>query len=345
MSAFASNRSPGAVAALFTVWIALATAGPAFAQGHGGGGGGGGGHFGGGGGGHIGGGGAHVGGFGGGGAHMGGAPHIGGFGGPGAHMGGLRGGTPHFSGTSHYTAGSRGIGAPNFAGGTVHFVSPPRAGGAVAHYAARPGAAGAHVGYAPRPGISSGHYVAGTHGYVPGTSGAWHGRPGFVGRPGRPGWHGGYGRYWGGGYWGGTFWPRVNYWWGFPLFLPVLPAVYATYYWGGIPYYYANDVYYTWNPGQNGYVVTDPPPVEGTAEGGSAENQSADAQPASDGDIYAYPENGQTEEQQSNDRYECHTWAKSQTGFDPTVSDSSGNPDDYRRATVACLDARGYSAK
>jgi len=159
----------------------------------------------------------------------------------------------------------------------------------------------------------------------------------------------GYGHYWAGGYWNGAFWPRVYYGWGFPLFLPVLPAVYATYYWGGIPYYYYNSVYYVWSPAQNGYVVSDPPPVAGSVapedDSGATSGGDQSAQANSGPDVYAYPENGQTEQQQSNDRYECHTWARSQTGYDPTESNSTGNPEDYRRAMIACLTARGYSAQ
>ncbi len=269
---------------------------------------GGGGHFGGGGGGHSFGGGAHFSG----GAHFGGAPHFSG--------GGHFGGAPHFSGGTHF-------------GGAPHYYS-----------------GGARMGYSPRPSFSS-------HGYVAG-GGAYHGgytaRPGYAPhagyvRPGgvRPGFYGrpGYGHYWAGGYWHGAFWPRAYYGWGFPLFLAALPVGYATFYWGGIPYYYCNDVYYTWNVGQNGYVVTDPPPVAGTADDNSDVDQ-AEAPPASTGtDVYAYPQNGQTQEQESNDKYECHTWARSQTGFDPTVSNSTGSPDDYRRAMIACLSARGYSAQ
>jgi hypothetical protein len=33
-------------------------------------------------------------------------------------------------------------------------------------------------------------------------------------------------------------------------------------------------------------------------------------------------------EQQSADRYECHNWAKQQTGFDPTRSTGGVEPDD-----------------
>jgi hypothetical protein len=327
MIGLASKRRFGVLVALAAATLA---GGPAFADGHGGGG-------------HGGGGGGHYSGGGGGGHFAGGGGHS--FGG--GSFGGARG-APHFAGG----------GVPHYAGGGARFAAgggrfAPRAPAAPgAHYgggfAAR---SGAHVGYAPRPGFSNhasvathGTYVGGTHGYVAGRGG--YGRPGY-GRPGpgygRAGWaHGGYHGYnWGGGYWHGAFWPRAYYGWGFPLFLPVLPAIYATYYWGGIPYYYANNVYYTWNPDQNGYTVTDPPPVDGTA--GSTDDSNN--QPANASDVYAYPQNGQTDEQQSNDRYECHTWARSQTGFDPTVSSSTGNADDYRRAMIACMNARGYSSQ
>ena len=35
-------------------------------------------------------------------------------------------------------------------------------------------------------------------------------------------------------------------------------------------------------------------------------------------DIYAYPQNNQTPDQQERDRYECNNWAVKQTGFDPS---------------------------
>ena len=34
--------------------------------------------------------------------------------------------------------------------------------------------------------------------------------------------------------------------------------------------------------------------------------------------LFIYPSQGQSQEQQSRDQYECHTWAVQQTGFDPT---------------------------
>jgi hypothetical protein len=128
--------------------------------------------------------------------------------------------------------------------------------------------------------------------------------------------------------------------------------VYATYYWAGVPYYYANNVYYTWNPGYSGYVVTDPPPAEAASDSSSApadgtyDSAEPGSAPAGSNDVYAYPKNGQSDEQQATDRYECHKWAVAQSGFDPTRgSNTSGNAGDYGRAMAACLDGRGYSSK
>ena len=36
-------------------------------------------------------------------------------------------------------------------------------------------------------------------------------------------------------------------------------------------------------------------------------------------DPYIYPSKGQSPEQQSKDKYECHTWAVQQTGYDPSA--------------------------
>src|SRR5215469_7937808 len=39
---------------------------------------------------------------------------------------------------------------------------------------------------------------------------------------------------------------------------------------------------------------------------------------AQSGDMFIYPSKGQSQAQQEKDRYECHTWAVQQTGFDPS---------------------------
>ncbi len=126
------------------------------------------------------------------------------------------------------------------------------------------------------------------------------------------------------------------------LIISVLPPYYSTVWIGGLPYYYANDVYYTWDPTQNSYVVVDPP---------ANADQPSPPPPSVQQDLIGYPKNGQTSEQQAADRYECHRWAKGQTGFDPTQpggvlpSDSASAHSAYNRAMAACLTGRGYEVK
>lgn len=123
--------------------------------------------------------------------------------------------------------------------------------------------------------------------------------------------------------------------------VPVLPRFYTTIWVGGIPYYYADGVYYHWVPEQRVYVVA-PPPQE----------SQVTTTPAEADQLFVYPKEGQSAEQQAADRYQCHSWAKEQTGFDPTRP--SGNVEsgeynskrtDYQRAMKACLEARGYSVQ
>lgn len=128
------------------------------------------------------------------------------------------------------------------------------------------------------------------------------------------------------------------------VFVPVLPAYYTTLWVGGVPYYYANDTYYNWDPQQNGYEVVDPPANDQAV----STQPPQQAQPQSD-DLFIYPQNGQSAEQQSNDKYECHKWAVGQSGFDPTqAGGNSSDPaarDNYGRAIRACLGGRGYSVR
>lgn len=140
------------------------------------------------------------------------------------------------------------------------------------------------------------------------------------------------------------------------LVVSVLPPFYTTVYLGGVPYYYADDVYYRWDAPANAYVVVDPPdgadaavdaappgapPPPGAAPGSIGEDQ-----------LYIYPKNGQSQDQQAKDRYECHSWATNQTGFDPTQpgggvapGQDEGRGAAYRRAMTACLSGRGYSVQ
>src|SRR5580658_885447 len=265
----------------------------------------------------------------------------------------------HSSGGGGHAFSGGHMSAPHF-GGSSHAAASPHY--AAPHYAARPGfggyAAGGYGGgyrapassYAPRSfavgqQYSSVHNVAPNRGYVaPGHAANFAGS--YRVAPGRfiPGSPFRYGR-WNGGFWRGGFWPRV--WWGanFPWFLPAIPAFAAAYWWDSIPYYYYNDVYYTYDPSANGYVVTTPPPAQDPGAGDPSVAQpdpnanyanpppanypAPGAAPAPGGaavgsGLYAYPRNGQSDEQQAADRQECEQWAGSQTG-----GDASGNSPDY----------------
>jgi hypothetical protein len=179
------------------------------------------------------------------------------------------------------------------------------------------------------------------------------------GRVGYGGWHGGYGGWHGGygGWRGGYGWRGYGGWYGgwgwglgYGLFFATLPWYYSTYWWNGVPYYYANDTYYIWNRGVGQYETVSPPPEVANQVGSAAANSK----------LFAYPKNGQSAEQQAKDRSECEQWAASQTGFDPTGAGSGaasipGAPatpaasptmrQDYLRAQSACLGGRGYSVQ
>jgi hypothetical protein len=150
--------------------------------------------------------------------------------------------------------------------------------------------------------------------------GSYRSFPGYAYRPS-------YG--WRGGFAGGL---------GVGLFVASLPYYYSTRWWDGVPYYYADNVYYRYNDGVRQYEKVSPP---------SGLQQQAGSPSVTE--LYAYPKNGQSEEQQSKDKYDCHAWARTQSGFDPTDSaaaqSGSGNRDEYLRAQTACLEGRGYSVK
>jgi hypothetical protein len=124
------------------------------------------------------------------------------------------------------------------------------------------------------------------------------------------------------------------------VFVPVLPVYYSTVWYGGAPYYYANDTYYQWDAAQNGYEVVAPPSRQGATDGSE--------QPPPSDQLFIYPQNGQSAQQQSGDQYECHQWASGQSGFDPTQPGGGAGGqarDAYQRAMRACLEGRGYSVR
>ena len=120
------------------------------------------------------------------------------------------------------------------------------------------------------------------------------------------------------------------------LSIPVLPTGYVTLTIGGQPYYRYEDVYYEQRGAQ--YVVVDAPSSAQTTSSNDA--------------LFIYPARNQSEQQQAQDKYECHQWGSDQTGYDPTqpyggvaASQSANSRADYQRAMTACLEARGYTVR
>ncbi len=187
------------------------------------------------------------------------------------------------------------------------------------------GGGGGHGGFGGGHGGYGGHGYAG-HGY----GGYGHGYYGHSYYGHGYGWRGGYG--WGGYGWRGYGWPGYGWgWWGWPgaYFLATLPLYYSTFWWDGVPYYYADDNYYVWDGTAGGYTSVEPPP--------QVVDQARTVQPSTE--LFVYPKNSQTPEQVERDKQECRTWAASQSGA------ASGNPGDNLRAQTACLEARGYSVR
>lgn len=131
----------------------------------------------------------------------------------------------------------------------------------------------------------------------------------------------------------------------FGIVVADLPAFRTVVTVGGIGYLYADGVYYRERL-EGGYEVV-PPPVAGD----SAAAAAAGGAPAAGGRMFIYPRQGQTAAQQASDEYECHRWAVTQSGFDPTAAATAtaGAPPakrgDYQRAQSACLEGRGYTVR
>lgn len=126
-------------------------------------------------------------------------------------------------------------------------------------------------------------------------------------------------------------------------FVTVLPPYYSTVWFGGVPYYYADDTYYDWSAAQREYQVVEPP---------AGIDSAGTTQPPASDKIFIYPKNGQSSQQQASDQYACYRSAVDQTGYDPTQAGGGVSPEaaagkrvNYFRADAACLDARGYSVQ
>src|SRR5215813_11555514 len=58
-------------------------------------------------------------------------------------------------------------------------------------------------------------------------------------------------------------------------------------------------------------------------------------------EVFVYPKQGQSQEQFQKDQFECHSWAKQQTGFDPSQPSPSASPPAPQTGGVARGGARG----
>lgn len=103
-------------------------------------------------------------------------------------------------------------------------------------------------------------------------------------------------------------------------------------FWGGIGLGFAFSPYYV--APYPGYVVIERPP----ADEGAAPPVPAAPVPAPAPDPIIYPRNGQSPAQTETDRQECNRWATTQPR---ALADASV----FQRATLACMEGRGYTVR
>ena len=120
---------------------------------------------------------------------------------------------------------------------------------------------------------------------------------------------------------------------GHGFYFASIPSYCKLVYWDGVPYYYADDVYYEWNGSVGAYEQVHPP----TDLAESIDNQAAELR-----DLFVFPNGDQTIEQLERDREDCQRWAADQVGLDPKVAANRAN---FLRADGACLEARDYNVE
>jgi hypothetical protein len=143
---------------------------------------------------------------------------------------------------------------------------------------------------------------------------------------------------------GGGYGGRNPGGWSIPghgYFFASVPSYCKLVYWEGVPYYYADDLYYEWNGSAGAYQEVQPP-------AGLAEQIAAQAPVVTE--LFVFPNGDQSNEQLERDREACHRWAVQQVGFDPKTAAPHIKASDrsvaklanYLRADAACLEARDY---
>jgi hypothetical protein len=167
--------------------------------------------------------------------------------------------------------------------------------------------------------------IADARGGGGGGGGGWHGGGGGSWHGGG-GWHGG--GHWHGGCCYGGYWP---FWGGVAIGVGAI-GYYGGYYGGYYPGYY-------YGPGWSTYSYDAPvgAAVYSTVDPASRSGQPVPQTSQGPEPIF-YPRNGQSAEATENDHRECNRWATTQRG---AMNDASI----FQRATLACMEGRGYTVK
>ncbi len=137
----------------------------------------------------------------------------------------------------------------------------------------------------------------------------------------------------------GSFWgPSLT--WG-------LPFGYSRLWFGGVPYYYADNVYY--QRVLNEYRVVPAPTGEGVLlppVSRAPTPSYAQRAPAATDALVITAQRGQSATQQSFDRIDCERAAIRTTGFDPATSTGAALAKaEFVKAVATCLTGVGYSVK
>ena len=198
---------------------------------------------------------------------------------------------------------------------------------------ARPGGAvtiGGRVG-AGGPVISGGHR-SGWYGPRYGVRGGYSGYRGHGGHSGWGGYRGYRGYYGSGGYYGSRgYWRPGPFWGGLGIGIGLGTIGYGA--WNS---YYPAPAYVV-SPGYADYGVVDP--VIGDDVVIRSDRTIVQTAPATSApDPIFYPKNSQSPTQIEADRRECNRWATTQPSAMAVASV-------FQRATLACMEGRGYSVK
>jgi hypothetical protein len=125
--------------------------------------------------------------------------------------------------------------------------------------------------------------------------------------------------------------------------VPAIPTGYTTVYLHGSKHYVVGGVYYRPVYRGNALMYEVVPPADSSAM------DSLGLVPEY---LYAYPNAGQSPEEQARDRQECHDWAVEETGFDPEAPPDPTQSaerqqllEEYNRAFRACMEARDYTVQ